>query len=93
MKNKKLPFYKINYQDELLINKTHLWYYQVQGQLHITKKQKCLFAIWCGENYQIKTELIIKDDDLWEHNMKPKLIKFYMECLLPELVIQGFLEI
>ncbi|KAL4717055.1 hypothetical protein ACJJTC_016942 [Scirpophaga incertulas] len=86
VKNKKFPFYKISDQGELMINKTHNWYYQVQGQLHITRKPKCLFAIWTGDHKQIKTEIILKDDEVWDNAMKQKLILFYTECMLPELV-------
>lgn len=86
VRNKKLPFYKLNDQDELIINKSHNWFYQVQGQLHISNKTKCLFAIWTGDCNEIKTEIILKDNKIWEHIMKPKLINFYMECMLPELV-------
>lgn len=42
-------------------------------------------GIWYGNN-KIKTELIEKDDAFWEKEMEPKLLKFYYDCLLPELV-------
>lgn len=34
------------------INKRHKWYYQIQGQLHITQKKMCYFAVWVGDNFQ-----------------------------------------
>lgn len=86
VKSNKLPFYKLSNEDKLIINKTHNWYYQVQGQLHITKKTKCLFAIWTGDDNKLKTEIILKDDEFWLNVMKEKLITFYTECMLPELV-------
>lgn len=68
------------------LNKNHNWYYQVQGQLHISKRQKCLFAVWSSETEELKTELILKDDMFWHNKMKDKLEAFYMKCLLPEIV-------
>lgn len=68
------------------MNVNHNWYYQVQGQLHVTQKSKCLFAIWSGENFDIKTEIILKDDRFWQEKMEEKLRLFYLDCILPELV-------
>lgn len=75
IKSGKLTFYKINKNFILEINKNHNWYYQVQGQLHITRKSKCLFGIWYGESKSLKTEIITRDDTLWENVMKNKLKK------------------
>ncbi|XP_028168468.1 uncharacterized protein LOC114358650 [Ostrinia furnacalis] len=86
VENKKVSFYKINKRGEMVINQTHAWYYQIQGQLHITKKSRCLFAIWTGEDRPLQTEVIFKNDSFWEKEMKQKLCTFYTECLLPELV-------
>lgn len=32
------------------------------------------------------TKFIEKDNVFWETKMKPKLLKFYMKCLLPEII-------
>ncbi|CAH0731039.1 unnamed protein product, partial [Brenthis ino] len=68
------------------INKNSKWFYQIQGQLHITGRRVCLLGIWAGENEPIHTERIEKDDEFWQKNMEPKLVQFYLKCLLPELV-------
>lgn len=75
------------YQDQNIeIKKNVSWYYQIQGQLHVTKRNTCLFAFWTGEEHNLKTIYINRDDTFWKENMGNKLTKFYMECLLPELV-------
>lgn len=42
---KKIPFYKKNKDGLLEINKEHSWYYQIQGQLHVTRREKCLWSV------------------------------------------------
>ncbi|RVE52850.1 hypothetical protein evm_002507 [Chilo suppressalis] len=86
IKSGKLQIYKIGKNGALQINKNHNWYYQIQGQLHITNKSKCVLGIWYGENNPLKTEYISRDDNFWNDKMKNKLTKFYLDCLLPELV-------
>ncbi|XP_045484036.1 uncharacterized protein LOC123689155 isoform X1 [Pieris rapae] len=73
-------------EDIIKLNKNCNWFYQVQGQLHVTRKKKCLFAVWSGENKPLKTEIINKDDVFWETKMKVKILTFYMDWLLPEIV-------
>lgn len=46
----------------------------------------CLFAVWTGPNFYLKTAKIFKDDNFWNIKMKNKLINFYEKCLLPEYV-------
>lgn len=69
----------------LTVNKNHPWYIQVQGQLHVTGKKKCIFAVWSGSQQDLKVEEILRDDTIWENKMKEKLIYFYKNKLLPEL--------
>lgn len=68
------------------LNKKHEWYLQIQGQLNITGRKKCLFAVWTGSNRPIKAEIINCDQNLWNNIMIPKLKNFYIESLLPELL-------
>ena len=63
---------------------THPWYYQIQGQLHITKRIYCLLGLWTPKG--MKVEKIKRDDSFWDTHMFPKLQTFYLDCLLPELV-------
>lgn len=86
IKERKILFYKKMPDGNYIINKEHNWWYQIQGQLHITGKSQCLLGIWSGENFPVKTETIYKDDEFWDTKMKNKLIKFYTDCMLPELV-------
>lgn len=68
------------------INKKSNWFYQIQGQLHVTERRICLLGIWGGENEPLLTERIERDDNFWKTQMESKLVKFYMKCLLPEIV-------
>lgn len=81
--DKKVTFWKKT-KEGLIINKKHSWYIQVQGQLHITGRHQCIFAVWSGCGKEIKVETIQRDDQYWE-DMEPKLKHFYMSYMLPEL--------
>lgn len=82
----KIQIWKYDNKHDLILNKRSNWYYQIQGQLHVTQKKKCLFAVWSGENTPLKTAMIAKDDSFWENDMKEKIIKFYTNWLLTEIV-------
>lgn len=58
---------------QISLNKKHNYYYQIQGQLNILDKQKCIFAIWTGFDKKIKIEIIERDQELWESDILPKL--------------------
>lgn len=66
------------------MKQSHIYYYQVQGQLHITQRDYCIFAIWTPLG--LKVETIVRDDIFWNENMEKKLVQFYEQCLLPEIV-------
>lgn len=86
IKEGKMHFWRMNKKTgQMFINEKSDWYFQVQGQMHICRKEKCLLAVWYGEN-KIKTEIITKDDRFWKEKMEPNLLTFYYDCLLPELV-------
>ena len=67
-------------------NTRHDYYFQIQGQVHITKQQYYDFVIW---NPQATDKLIIDrvhyDCDFWNTSMYPKLKHFYLGSMLPEL--------
>ncbi|XP_054285453.1 uncharacterized protein LOC129001999 [Macrosteles quadrilineatus] len=65
------------------INRTHNYYYQVQGQLGVTGREFCVFALWTPKG--LKTEKIKRDDEFW-NSMIIKLERFYMNCVVPEIV-------
>ena len=69
---------------------THHWYYQIQGQLHITQRQYCMFAMRTTKGMAILR--IERDDNFWNQNMQPQLSTFYDNCLLPEILDSRFLR-
>ena len=72
------------------MNKNHIYYYQVQGQLHITEKKYCIFAVFTGVDiYWVTVE---RDDQFWEDKMHRKLTDFYEDCLLPEILDSRYLR-
>ena len=85
IRKRKVTFWKEK-DGKLEINIKHHWYIQVQGQLHITGKKVCLFAVWSGENNLLKTEYIQRDDLFWTNVMEKKLVRFYMDCVVPEII-------
>lgn len=54
--------------------------------MHITKRDICIFGIWTGQNIEMKVEYVKRDDLFWNKEMEQQLTKFYMDCILPELV-------
>jgi len=67
-------------------DKKHDYYYQIQSQLHYSKREKCVFAVYTLKYPHIKYEYIYKDDVFYYTKMKKKLKDFYWDCLLPEIV-------
>lgn len=86
----KAPYLKYDKKQSQIIgiNKKHVYYYQVQGQLHVTGREYCLFAVWTPLGLHIET--VFRDDQFWKQEMEPKLSKFYFDCLLPELIDPRF---
>jgi len=46
VEQKKIKFLSVNNSGELQLKKTDIYYYQVQGQLHVANKQTCYFVVW-----------------------------------------------
>lgn len=72
-----------NENDEEM-KRSHIYYYQIQGQLHVTQRQYCIFALWTPLG--LKMEKIVRDDVFWTENMVRQLVQFYEDCVLPELL-------
>ncbi|KAK3922399.1 hypothetical protein KUF71_011868 [Frankliniella fusca] len=70
---------------EIKLAKDHSYYYQIQGQLHVTQRQKCLFLVYAMHWTHI--EEIERDDEFWNRSMRDHLKRFYEEALLPEIVM------
>jgi len=82
---RKITLWKINKNKDIIgINTNHKYYYQVQGQLHVTGRRFGIIAYWTNKG--IKYETIERDDIFWDNKMFPKLKMFFFNCLLPELV-------
>ncbi|CAI6373581.1 unnamed protein product [Macrosiphum euphorbiae] len=77
--DKKIKFLKINKKSDVPeLKRTHDYYYQIQGQLHISKKMYCYFVVF-SENW-IHIEKIVYNDEFWQNEMCTKLTKFYLDC-------------
>ncbi|XP_075736623.1 uncharacterized protein LOC142776590 [Rhipicephalus microplus] len=63
---------------------SHNYFYQVQGQLHITKRSFCHFVVCTSKG--IHVQQIEIDNDFWKFRMLPQLIRVYRDCMLPEIV-------
>jgi len=66
------------------INRNHRFFYQVQGQLNITQRNYCIFALWTPKS--LKVVVVNRDNDFWENQMLPLLKRFYHNCMLPEIL-------
>jgi hypothetical protein len=64
------------------INKKNHYYHQIIGQLHITGREYCDLIVYADNAFFI--ERILPDDDTWG-KMLPKLTRFYLDCMLPEI--------
>lgn len=84
IKNKKINYLQFNEKLEINLKRNHNYYYQIQGQLHLTKKEFCYFMVWSNMSFHI--EKIERDDDFWNSNMKTQLETFFYSHLLPEIL-------
>ena len=67
--------------------RTHKYYTQVQGQLLLCEKQYCDFVVWTTEG--LLTERVYIDVRFTE-KLEKKLTNFYVEKLLPAILIRRF---
>ncbi|XP_031332942.1 uncharacterized protein LOC116163225 isoform X1 [Photinus pyralis] len=70
--------------NRIMLKRSHNYYYQLQGIMHITKRSNCYFIVYTTAG--IHVEEIRRDDIFWTQHMEKKLQEFYMQSLLPELV-------
>lgn len=81
--NKKVNFCVMR-EGKLVLKEQHGYHYQIQGQLHITKREYCFFVFWTPKG--ISVQKIERSDSFWKTYMESQLVGFYMNCLLSELV-------
>uniref|UniRef100_A0A2S2N9F1 YqaJ viral recombinase domain-containing protein n=1 Tax=Schizaphis graminum TaxID=13262 RepID=A0A2S2N9F1_SCHGA len=85
--SKLLQYCKVEGQ-EIKLKKEHVYYYQIMGQLHATKRKKCFFVIYTAK--WISIEEIYFDQSFWDSKMSEPLQTFYMKSLLPEIIDPQF---
>ena len=61
----------------------HFYHYQVQGQLAITGRSWCDFAVYTTQDFHIQR--IYLDREFWS-SVEERLVEFYLSCVLPEFV-------
>jgi len=67
------------------LKRDHVYWHQLQGQMHLTKRNICYFVVWTTkETVVIK---VIKDLQ-WGSNLE-LLKQFYKSNILPKLVEGG----
>ena len=71
--------------DQFSLKKTHPYFYQIQGQLHITGRTWCDLFVWTPRNNDYIVLRIQADKKFWEV-MRTKMWHFYTMSMLPELV-------
>ncbi|KFM81495.1 hypothetical protein X975_06488, partial [Stegodyphus mimosarum] len=74
---------RMDAENRLYLPKSHRYYYQIQGQLAITERNWCDLYIWSKAD---AVTLRIPVDKTFWISLIPKLEKFYVNCILPELV-------
>ncbi|XP_077484482.1 uncharacterized protein LOC144094390 [Amblyomma americanum] len=67
-----------------VLRRSHRYFYQVQGQLHVTRRSICDFVVYTTKGIHVQE--VRRDDNFWATKMKPFLVRFYRDCLLPEIV-------
>ncbi|XP_025415583.1 uncharacterized protein LOC112687212 [Sipha flava] len=66
------------------LKKESVYYYQIMGQLYITKRTKCYFVVYTEKWLHVQE--IFYDHSFWKSKMEEKLKTYYMKCLLPEII-------
>ena len=72
---------------ELHLKKAHQYYYQVQTQLHVTKRDFCDFVVWTEKS--LHYERILPDPDFWQDILK-RASQFFLFGILPELTAKFY---
>lgn len=70
--------------NKLLLNHNHNYYCQIQGQMAISGRLWCDFVVYTLKGLSV--ERINFDSSFWENELLPKLILFYDNCVVPEIV-------
>ncbi|XP_054265988.1 uncharacterized protein LOC128988593 [Macrosteles quadrilineatus] len=84
VKEKKTLCLEINKEEIISLKKRHNYFFQIQGQLNVTGRKWCDLIVYTAIK-QLFIERIYIDSELWRQVMLPKLKRFYMDCMLPEI--------
>lgn len=71
-------------ESQVSLRENHPYYCQVQGQMGIGKRAWCDFVIFTTKG--ISVERIKFNEHFWQHELLPKLVDFYDNCVGPEIV-------
>ena len=66
----------------LKLKENHPYYYQVQGELHVARKEVCYFVVWSPTEFHY--QVIERDKHFWCLHMFPLLLDFYRVHILEE---------
>lgn len=74
------PFLELK-NEEVMLKKSHSYYYQITGQMAIAKRMKCHFIVYTFCDLFVQT--IDYDKEFFEKKMLPKLSSFYEQSYKP----------
>ena len=66
------------------LKKSHAYYAQVQGQMAIGERPWCDFVVYTSK--ALTVERIYFNETYWTDTLLPKLVTFYDNCVVPEIV-------
>lgn len=66
-----------------LLNKDHQYYYQVQGQLLCTGRQRCKFVVFTLKGLEV---VDVHRDDIFINSMTTVLLEFYEQYFKPAII-------
>ncbi|CAN7942145.1 unnamed protein product, partial [Ixodes hexagonus] len=74
---------------DVVLKKTHPFYFQVQGQMAVVGAEWCDFVVWTNNgplSRSLSVERVYLDQVFWESEVLPGLVYFYRFAILPELL-------
>ena len=78
------PFLCYNENLEIVLKQNHNYYYQIMGQLAISKSNVCQFIVFTLKD--VFVQKILFDNEFFENNMLPKLSDFFAKNYRPYIV-------
>ena len=76
-------FCLISSDTHIQLSRSHAYYWQVQGQLAVSRLKWCDFFVWLGDSFFL--ERIQADQTMWLHQTLPGLQAFYYKHAVPYL--------